>query len=89
MRCSEAALLLLRNDAALFRPIIDLPDFFLPPETIWRQRERADELHLGFFGSDCHKLPGVPLEPLAEGDRDEDDELKRNDGAEFFFLASK
>ena len=40
MRCSEAALLLLRNDAALFRPIIDLPDFFLPPETIWRQRER-------------------------------------------------
>ena len=53
------------------------------------ERERADELHLGFVGSDCHKLPGVPLEPLAEGDRDEDDELKRNDGAEFFFLASK
>ena len=32
MRCSEAALLLFRNDAALFRPIIVLPDFFLPPE---------------------------------------------------------
>ena len=44
MRCSEAALLLLSSEeaaAALFRPIIDLPDFFLPPETL--TRERADE----------------------------------------------
>ena len=35
MRCSDAALLLLSSSmdaaAALFRPIIDLPDFFLPP----------------------------------------------------------
>ena len=30
----------------------------------------------------------MPLGPLAEGDRDEDDEWKRNDGAEFFFLES-
>ena len=93
MRCSEAALLLLSSEeaaAALFRPIIDLPDFFLPPETLTRERERMSDI-CDFMGvPSCHnKLPGVPLEPLAEGDRDEDDELKRNDGAEFFFLASK
>ena len=36
-----------------------------------------------FGGINCHKLPGVPL---AGADREEDEELKRNDGAEFFFL---
>ena len=36
-----------------------------------------------FGGIKCNKLPGVPL---ADADREEDEELKRNDGAEFFFL---
>ena len=37
----------------------------------------------GLWGIKCNKLPGVPL---ADADREEDEELKRNDGAEFFFL---